>query len=140
MYRLFPTSSELPSSLPCLRETRGFDLVEAELASVAGYVHDIAAFSGQGGIRHAEKGAEILKEVLPGLDIFSAEEIGRICTAVSRHSSKQEIHTDFDEVLKDADVLDHYFSDISHISEKDYPRMVRLNEELKLNLEFRRYE
>ena len=39
---------------------------------------------------------------------FTAEEMAAVCTAIAQHSAKGEIHGDMAELLKDADVLQHY--------------------------------
>lgn len=40
---------------------------------------------------------------------YSDDEIAIITTAISKHSEKDKIHDQYDELLKDADVMDHCF-------------------------------
>lgn len=41
------------------------------------------------------------------MNSYSDDEIKIITTAISRHSDKEYIHEPYDELLKDADVMDH---------------------------------
>ncbi|MGN9161906.1 hypothetical protein [Clostridium sulfidigenes] len=47
------------------------------------------------------------REILTSLRITNDYETKLICHAIYVHSNKELIHTEFDEVLKDADVLQH---------------------------------
>ncbi len=47
------------------------------------------------------------REILTGLNLFSDAEITKICSAIYNHSSKGVTHCAFDEVLIDADVMQH---------------------------------
>ena len=49
------------------------------------------------------------KEILNELKIFSCEEIELIYSAIYHHSDKKIINEPFDEILKDADVMQHIF-------------------------------
>lgn len=49
------------------------------------------------------------KEILNELKIFSCEEIDLIYSAIYHHSDKNMINESFDEILKDADVMQHIF-------------------------------
>ena len=78
-----------------------------ELATMAGLVHDFYTFKTLDAENHAEKGALLAREVLNKLKISTDGEIDIICTAIHNHSSKGNVHSAFDEVLIDADVLQH---------------------------------
>jgi len=79
-----------------------------ELAAIAGMLHDIYQIT-HGTIRkHAKLGAPIAKEILVSTGLFNEKEVEIIRHAISIHNKKEMIHGSFDEVLKDADVLDHY--------------------------------
>ena len=80
-----------------------------ELATSCGMLHDIYYMTGGTTDNHAVKGAEQAKSILKGMSQYSDDEIIIITTAISRHSEKSMIHDQYDELLKDADVMDHCF-------------------------------
>ena len=88
---------------------RGYDKNTAELADVAGMLHDYAKYIYNEEENHAEKSANCAREVLSKIPEFSISEIDQICEAIFNHSDKKEIGTYFDEILKDADEMQHYF-------------------------------
>lgn len=81
--------------------------VDVELATIAGMLHDIYSYANMNPLDHAHKGAEMAREILDSLQIFSEEEKESICTAIYYHSDKAEVHNWLDEILKDADVMQH---------------------------------
>ena len=84
---------------------------DAELAIVAGLLHDIHTYATGNPIDHAHQGARMAGEVLNGLGMFEEAEIQTIRLAIYRHSDKAVVHRPFDEILKDADVLQHILYD-----------------------------
>lgn len=96
---------------------RGLD---AELATMAGALHDIASLrnhdiepykvKGLTPQNHAELGADIAMEILVELNITTLEENAIICTAIRKHSDKNTTDSAFDEIIKDADVFAHGLS------------------------------
>ncbi len=80
---------------------------EAELAGVAGLLHDYSKYKDGILEAHAEAASLAVKPLLRELGCFTEEEISKICTAISLHSMKNEVDTVFDEILKDADGLQH---------------------------------
>ncbi|NLO86198.1 MAG: HD domain-containing protein [Clostridiales bacterium] len=78
-----------------------------ELATTCGMLHDICYMTGGSSDNHAIKGAEQAKSILDEMNQYSDHEITLITTAISRHSDKSKIHDQYDELLKDADVMDH---------------------------------
>lgn len=82
-----------------------------ELAVIAGMLHDIYRYTAMEGLEHAHKGAAMARDILYELGGFEETEIERICNAVYHHSSKRERHDSFDEILKDADVMQHCLYD-----------------------------
>ncbi len=84
---------------------RGLD---PELCAVAGMLHDIWNYQVGESHEHGQLGAREAKNILQQLGTFSTEEIEVICHAIARHSDKQSIDGEMDELLKDADVLQHY--------------------------------
>ena len=80
---------------------------DIELATIAGMLHDIYYYSTMDSISHALKGSGMAREILSSLQSFTGDEINLICTAIYNHSSKDSKHSSFDEVLIDADVMQH---------------------------------
>ena len=80
---------------------RGLDI---ELATFAGILHDITLFGDKPEI-HAETGAEMARTLLQEWALTTPEETDIICTAISRHGQKALVHGEYDELLKDADVI-----------------------------------
>ena len=59
------------------------------------------------------------------------EENAQICSAIYHHDDKLVIDDAFDELLKDADVIDHSLNDVSKaVKEKERQRYEQLTEEL----------
>lgn len=88
---------------------RGGSRQIAELAEIAGMLHDYAKYIEGGKEDHAERSAACASTLLSELGIFSEEELGLVCHAIAAHSNKAETGSSFDEVLKDADEMQHYF-------------------------------
>jgi uncharacterized protein len=84
---------------------RGLD---AELCSAAGMLHDIWNYQEGENPEHGSLGAAEARKILQQLECYSPEEVNMICTAISRHSDKQSIDGEVAELLKDADVFQHY--------------------------------
>jgi HD superfamily phosphodiesterase len=78
-----------------------------ELAATSGMLHDIYQVTAGTTENHAVKGAQVATELLKALKSYTDDEISIITTAISRHSKKRAVHEPYDELLKDADVLDH---------------------------------
>ena len=79
----------------------------AELAAMAGMLHDFYTYAESDTKDHAHKGAPFSRDVLQTLGITTDEETEIICNAIFNHSDKGTIGCPFDEILKDADVLQH---------------------------------
>ena len=102
----------------------------AELAVIAGLLHDIASLRnhdaepykvyGLTPQNHAEISAEIAMSILLELNLTSEQENGIICGAIKKHSDKDNIDTPFDELLKDADVFAHGLGDITSKNFRGY--------------------
>lgn len=107
--------------------------LDVELAAVTGLLHDIYAYSTGDRKEHAHKGAAMAKEVLLSLGSFSMEEIDMISRAVYRHSDKETVDSPFDELLKDADILQHYlFNPLSEVPGREAARLTNMKKELDL--------
>jgi uncharacterized protein len=105
--------------------------LDTELATTIGLLHDIDYMTGRGLDNHAVKAAEQAKEVLESMRAYNTDEIGIIVSAIRWHDDIDLIHAPYDELLKDADVMDHYLQNPdSPISERKAPRLKRLCSEL----------
>lgn len=87
---------------------RGHDRKYAELAEVAGMLHDYSTYKEGMRDNHAEKSSLEAEHLLLKTKQFTEEEIAMICQAIRRHSDKEQVHTEFDEILKDADDMQHW--------------------------------
>lgn len=89
---------------------RGLD---PTLATAAGMLHDIATYHTGDSRDHAPRSAAEARPMLAALGAFSEDEIAAVCQAIAHHSLKGEIHAPLDELLKDADVLQHYLYNVA---------------------------
>ena len=83
---------------------------DSEAAELAGLLHDISTYLTGEHEDHARKGAALTLRILGDLQLGTPQQQEEIALAVQRHSDKEHIQTPLDEVLKDADVLDHVFN------------------------------
>ncbi|MHB1153930.1 MAG: HD domain-containing protein [Eubacteriales bacterium] len=105
----------------------------AELAAIAGMLHDIYSYSTMNTKGHAHKGSVMAREILTSLQIFADDEIDMICTAIYNHSSKGSRYSAFDEILIDADVLQHcLYNPLFDVAEKEKQRYENLKSEFGL--------
>lgn len=81
---------------------------DVELATMVGMLHDLHSYKAMNTENHAEYGAVLSRQILEKLSLTTENETNLICSAIRNHSSKATTHSAFDEVLKDADVLQHY--------------------------------
>lgn len=101
----------------------------AELATMAGLLHDLWAYKSGSYDDHAHLGAEYARKVLG--ELTTPEETDIICSAIYHHDSKVEVDGPLGEVLKDADVIDHSLSDpTKEVKEHEKTRYAKLCEEL----------
>jgi HD superfamily phosphodiesterase len=116
-----------------LARRRGLD---SDLAAAAGMLHDIWSYTSGNAFNHAEPSASLARRILAEVGGYGKDEIEQICTAIIHHSDKASVHSPLDEVLKDADVLQHYFYNPTlpeNPGEKD--RLARCTEELGITSE-----
>ena len=103
---------------------------DAELAAMAGLLHDLYAYKSGSYDDHAHKGADYARTILEELGITSAEETDVICSAIWHHDSKDVTDAPMDEVLKDADVMHHSLGDpTKEVKAHEQARYDRLCEE-----------
>ena len=103
---------------------------DVELATMAGMLHDLYTYKMMDSKNHAKKGAKLAKEILNSLELTTEEETKLICKAISNHTDKKSKHSNFTEVLIDADVMQHHFYNVSlPIIDKEKGRLEKtLNE------------
>lgn len=87
---------------------RGHDRAYAELAEIAGMLHDYSKYKENVEERHAEKSSVEARNILMSIGCFADVEIQMVCDAIRKHSDKGQIDTAFDEILKDADEMQHF--------------------------------
>lgn len=113
-----------------LAKKRGLD---PELAAMAAMLHDLHAYKTGCAEDHAHRGAVLAREILETLGLTSEKETEAVCSAVFHHSDKLAKDGPMDELLKDADVMDHCMDDPSGgIEEREKTRFERLCRELGL--------
>lgn len=106
---------------------------DVELAVIAGMLHDIYSYANMDSQDHAHKGAQMAHQLLASLDLFNKEEINSICTAIYNHSDKSSVHDSLDEILKDADVMQHVlYNPLFEIKEHEQQRFHSLCLEFNL--------
>jgi len=114
---------------------RGYSREVAELAVIAGMLHDWCKYERNLDDDHAHISAKDARAVLEKAGNFTVEEMDRIETAIYKHSDKSVVDSDFDEILKDADTLQHVLrnpvEDYWHVK----PRAQKLFEEFGLTAE-----
>jgi hypothetical protein len=121
-------------SLACALLARARDL-DPELAMAAGMLHDLWAYKTGDPTDHGRRGAPLAREVVTALDAYTADEVDTICTAVARHRDKDLVHGAYDELLKDADVLQHYLYNVGLPRQpKEAARLDALRQELGIDL------
>lgn len=110
---------------------RGLDI---ELAGIAGMLHDIAVYAENCPHKvHAQRSAQLAKTILQDMKLFQEEEIVAMTNAIAVHSDKlTRTDSRFAEMLKDADVLQHYlYNPNIPLQDKEKYRLFYLLEDLK---------
>lgn len=106
---------------------------DVELAVIAGMLHDIYTYANLDSRDHAHKGAEMAREILDSLHIFEEDEKDLVCTAIYNHSDKSMVHGWLDEILKDADVMQHVlYNPLLDVKQHEQNRFGALKEEFDL--------
>jgi uncharacterized protein len=108
-----------------------------ELCTIAAMLHDIWSYKTGCYIDHAKLGAIEARRIMEKMNLFNSEEMDIICTAILNHSNKGKIDNHIDELLKDADVLQHYLYNTSfQVNPSEQERLINIAEELGLNINF----
>ena len=105
----------------------------AELAAIAGLLHDLHADVSSSYENHAVLGARLAEKILKEMGITTEDETRTVCTAIRNHDNKAETNGPLDEILKDADVLHHCLGDpTKEVKEHERDRYKKLCGELGL--------
>ena len=106
---------------------------DAELAAMAGLLHDLYAYKSGSYDDHAHRGAEYARKLLDKLEITTLEETEAVCSAIWHHDNKADVDAPMDEILKDADVIHHSLGDpTKEVKEHERERYARLCAEFGL--------
>ena len=118
-----------------LAERRGLN---TELAYIIGLLHDVYAYYTGSHMYHSQSGADMVRVAIRNMD-FSEEEKIIIQSAVYHHANKDLVHDEYDEVLKDADILQNFLNDagikISRLARTRLEKMLKsLNIRINRNI------
>ena len=116
---------------------RGFD---PELAEMAGILHDYYKYKENDRTDHAHRGAILVRQLLNELNITTTEETEMIYSAIFNHRNKEDVGSDFDEIIKDADVLQHWLQNPRELFFKEGVRIERISCEFGLNNDCKKEE
>lgn len=101
--------------------------LDPEIASMAAMLHDLHAYKTGSYDDHAHKGADLARKILGELKLTDGTETDIICSAIYHHDDKLVVDSPMDELLKDADVIDHCLKDSSKaVKEKEQARFDKL--------------
>lgn len=107
--------------------------LDVELAVISGMLHDISTYRDGTHEDHHAKSALLASDIMLKSGLFAPNEVESVCNAIRNHGRKDHTDGASDELLKDADALQHYFYNpfLSPI-EKEIPRIKKLGDELGL--------
>ena len=105
--------------------------ITAELAGISAAMHDLGRILYGKNEKHAENGHLPAKDILKEMGIFSWPEIETISGTIKHHSEKGTFGTNpYDEIVKDADVLDCYLANLEVVKESHKKRLNKVFEDL----------
>ena len=82
-----------------------------DLAYLTGLLHDLWRYKTGISREHGPNGAVLAGSLLDSTGLFTKAEREMICGAIYFHSEKSRRHLPFDELLKDADILDRMLAE-----------------------------
>lgn len=109
-----------------------------EIACISAMLHDISMYTMNcPHAIHAQESAKYAKKILEDTKEFTEDEINIITHVIAVHSNKTERHDGpISELLKDADVVQHYFYNTNiPLAQKDNYRLFYILEELACQCE-----
>lgn len=84
--------------------------LDIEIAFILGVLHDYGRIMTGSKKDHARIGSNYVREYLTQSNCFTEDEIEVLVRAVANHSCKDELGSPFEELIKDADVLDGFLA------------------------------
>lgn len=109
--------------------------LNAEIATIIGLLHDVYYYKTGVSSLHSHNGAEMVRVAFKYelSELFSIDEQILIKSAIYHHSDKEHIHDEYDELLKDCDVLQHFLFDVSR-NPFTKQRLSKVFSELNINI------
>jgi uncharacterized protein len=105
--------------------------LDPEIALAIGMLHDISSYIANDPTDHNKHSKIEAEKILKGSTLFSLEEMTIIPQAIFNHRDKQNIQDQYDELVKDADVLQHFLYNPSLPAfEHERDRLTRLRKEI----------
>ncbi|WP_073049929.1 HD domain-containing protein [Dethiosulfatibacter aminovorans] len=84
--------------------------LDPELGYIIGLLHDVGRIINDDYTKaHGPSGAILVEGFLEDTGLFDSEEIEIVCRSISKHSKKGKNHGPYDEILKDADLIERLF-------------------------------
>lgn len=121
-------------SLIALR--RGIDI---SLCATSGLLHDLWTLQTGKTENHAHHGSILAREVLEDVRLYDKNEIDIIVRAIRNHTNKGEVHDEYSEALKDADVLHRYLANPNQkFSKSKVQRIKRSMREIGINIKVKK--
>ena len=111
--------------------------LDPELANIIGMLHDVYRLKTGVDEYHSASGAEMCRVALRGMDFLSVDEKRIILSAIFHHSDKAHVHREYDELIKDADLLQSFLysgGKRAHVS--CLTRLEKLSLEMNLPIDF----
>lgn len=87
--------------------------INPEIAAVCGLLHDLYAYQAGTYENHHVGGAALAEEILTSARLFNSDEIEIVKAAIQHHDDRHLVHSPYDEVLKDADILQPYLNKLT---------------------------
>lgn len=103
---------------------------DPELSAIACAIHDYGRILTGKQQNHAEAGYEPLTLFLQESGLFTPDETELLAIAAKRHSSKKEVGSPLEEIVKDADVFDCYQYGLPLDREEQRARLKKILEEI----------
>lgn len=103
-----------------------------EIAYICGLLHDYYKYKTDDREDHAVKCGDMVLPLLAKSGLFSVCEIGIISGAIAAHSDKDKTGSEYQELLKDADVMQRYLADavnVKPMGEQHVERSKKLKKE-----------
>lgn len=105
--------------------------LDPELGYIIGLLHDIGRIISDDYTKaHGPSGAILAEGFLKDSGLFDRDEIEIICRSISKHSKKGKTHEPYDEILKDADLIERLFF-MGDIRANGTPKRQRVDRQLE---------